>query len=70
VLACRQSETSGLHPDESHFFSPEEGGEDPHGVAAAAHARHHRRGDPPPIFRNWRMHSFPITDWKSRTIIG
>jgi hypothetical protein len=44
--------------------------EDPHRVAAAADARDHDVGLPARGLGHLREALAPITDWKSRTIIG
>ena len=56
-----------LHADQAHLAVAEERVEEADGVGAAAHAGHEHVGQPSP---SCRRTSRPITDWKSRTIIG
>jgi hypothetical protein len=61
----------GLHADQARALVRDVRVEDAHGVAAAAHAGDHRVGLAADLARaSASRHSWPITLWKSRTIIG
>ena len=59
-----------LDADQPHRLVLDEGVEHPDGVAAAAHAGHDASGSRPSFSRICARASLPMTDWKSRTIIG
>ena len=61
---------AGLDADQPHARVVEEGGEDAHGVGAAADAGDHRVGQAPARSEHCARASSPMTRCRSRTIAG
>ena len=70
MLARPETPASGLGSDQLDLGVRDERGEDPGGIQTTADTRHDRIGQPSDLGEIWSRASRPITDWKSRTIIG